>query len=507
MNTKLLIIISCSLLSFSLEAQQINLMGQVSIHNSKYNTGTIKYVKNVQIIADFTSPAITDTEGKFELEFVGLSKGTSISISVEKEGLELVNDPDLQDIVLGRLTPVKVFLAPKGQVIKAQTEIYNISIEVLTAQHEKIIQELKKDNANTQKVINELEQRLGRTIANRFEAEKILNEQLSNTKRRLPEFARELATTNLDFASEMYRKAYAYVKAGEIEKAIETLDEKVLDKDADNLVISFRRIKKSINNLDSAMVLEKERYDTNIQALLLKAEGYQKQFEYHKAIGSYHNVLELEEESMFQNLQVKEKCFFNLWKLYQKNNQNEKERAFRQKHLSVVKNNSYVAELPEYLEGLSIAYEKVALDSSILFQSEVLDTLIHRKVGVEEIQNARSRLLDLLTLYASQLDSAQSIEQIFQIFQKMVQLFIDNKELENAVNYQRKTYELLKNKGESPTEETKQQLIVLLKLYANDLEENSRYKEAISTIEQLLSFQPKNKTLKKRIKNLKKKIK
>ena len=76
--------------------QEISLVGQVSIHNSLYNTGQIEFVSNVYVIAPFTNPDDTDELGRFTLSFVGLERGTQIELSVEKAGYEVVNAYDLQ---------------------------------------------------------------------------------------------------------------------------------------------------------------------------------------------------------------------------------------------------------------------------------------------------------------------------------------------------------------------------------------------------------------------------
>ena len=107
---KCLIITMCFLIlaSLSVSAQQITLKGQASIHNSAYTTGEIKYVHNANITAPYTSPDDTDSEGRFNLSFVGIAKGTALQLKVEKDGLEVVNEREIQSIILGRKSNVKV---------------------------------------------------------------------------------------------------------------------------------------------------------------------------------------------------------------------------------------------------------------------------------------------------------------------------------------------------------------------------------------------------------------
>ena len=99
MKTSILLSIGM-LVVYSSTAQQITLTGQVSIHNSKYNSGKIEYVKNAYASAPFTKPGSTDDNGIFQLEFVGLDGGTSVKVEVEKAGLEVVNERDLRDVIV-----------------------------------------------------------------------------------------------------------------------------------------------------------------------------------------------------------------------------------------------------------------------------------------------------------------------------------------------------------------------------------------------------------------------
>ena len=182
------------LFSFS---QIVTLSGVVTIHNSGYNTGNIQYISNAQIIGDFATPTTSDNKGKFNLVFIGVDRGKSIDIKIEKYGLEVVNKRDLQDVVIGRKTPLRVYLAPEGQIDKARAELYRVSLEALTARHDLLIARLREEGDESRTVIVELENKLNRVIDSRFEAEKLLKDQLEATKKRLPEFSKKLASVNL----------------------------------------------------------------------------------------------------------------------------------------------------------------------------------------------------------------------------------------------------------------------------------------------------------------------
>ncbi|MEN0046439.1 MAG: carboxypeptidase-like regulatory domain-containing protein [Bacteroidota bacterium] len=258
-----------------LTAQQINLNGLVSIHNSGYENGKTQYVKNAYVSVDFTTPTNTDDTGQFNLVFSGVPSGTDVKVTVEKDGWEIVNKLDLQEVVVGRLLPVRIYLAKKGQIAQARTELYNVSLKTLTARHDRMIAQLRKNNAESQEVIQELEQKLNIAISNRFEAEELLNKQLVTTKQRLPDFSLRLAKVNLDFASEMYRTAYEHFKKGEIEEAIEAIDEAVLDKEAEDAKIKLWQARADIANLDTALVSRQAELKAYIKGVYLVARSYQ----------------------------------------------------------------------------------------------------------------------------------------------------------------------------------------------------------------------------------------
>ncbi|MEL7159322.1 MAG: hypothetical protein AAFN92_01080, partial [Bacteroidota bacterium] len=190
----------------------------------------------------------SDDNGSFTLVFQGIAKGTPIRLSVEKAGFEVVNRKELSEVVLGRLRPIKIFLAPKGQLEEARIELYNISRSALLQRHQRQIALLRKSNAQSESLIQELETKLKTEISNRFEAEEILNQQLAEVQRKLPAMALKLASVNLDFVSDMYLQAYEQLRAGKVEQAIATLDEAVLDEEAETLI---QRIETSRAGRDS----------------------------------------------------------------------------------------------------------------------------------------------------------------------------------------------------------------------------------------------------------------
>ncbi|MEN0046440.1 MAG: tetratricopeptide repeat protein [Bacteroidota bacterium] len=286
-----------SMLFLPCYAQQITLNGQTSLHNSKYEQGKIQYIDDAYVSAAFATPTSTDATGKFNLIFQNITKGDRVELTVEKDAYEVVNERDLLDVVLGRTAPIKVYLAPQGQLAQAQTELYDISVAALTKKHDALIAELRKGGEASEAIIEQLKQQIDEEIANRFEAEEILNQRLEETKKRLPETVKQLANVNLDFASQEYRTAYKYYKAGEVEQALKVLDEAELTNKATTALASLEDMEKDKASYQLALEREQERIDQIVQSYTLKAEAYNLIFDYRAAVKVYQKAVTLMEET------------------------------------------------------------------------------------------------------------------------------------------------------------------------------------------------------------------
>jgi tetratricopeptide (TPR) repeat protein len=273
--------------------QQIELTGSVSLHNSKYQTGEIVYVDNVYITAPFTKPSNTDDNGSFSLDFVGLDSGTSIDVQAEKSGLEVVNSYDLQQVVLGRKLPLRIYLIDKGRLAEAQTELYQISKEALYKRKDAMIARLRQDKTESDKALRELSDYFGHEVTDRYEAEKELIARIGELERRLPEFAQTLARQNLDFASAYYIKAYEQFKAGEIENAIRILDSAKLDDSYDKAMAGLKQGQDLVASGRELMEQSALQIQQVADSYELKAQSHYLLFEYAESIAIYEKLVEI----------------------------------------------------------------------------------------------------------------------------------------------------------------------------------------------------------------------
>jgi hypothetical protein len=91
------------------------------------------------------------------LEFVGLASGTALKIEAEKAGLEVVNTRELEEVVIGRKFPLRIYVAEKGKLAQAQTELYQISKQALFARRDALIARLRADTEESQAAMAELQ--------------------------------------------------------------------------------------------------------------------------------------------------------------------------------------------------------------------------------------------------------------------------------------------------------------------------------------------------------------
>ncbi|WP_299432064.1 tetratricopeptide repeat protein [uncultured Aquimarina sp.] len=387
----LYLVIVFIVISNSLFTQEIHLKGVISMHNSKYKTGKIEYVDDVYITAPFTKPASSDIKGKFTLKFVGIDKETIVKINAEKVNLEVVNSYGLQNVTIGRSKPLKIYLETSGNLAIAQTEMYNISKKALFAERDKIITDLKGEKKKSEEAIKKLQRKLGVSINDRFEAEKLLNKNIEELQKKIPEIAQDLAKTNLDFASEDYLKAYKYFQAGKIEKVIKIMSKDKLDRsyiEAKKNILEGRKIKTIGTNIEEIGFSQMEQ---TIDGYEIKAQSQILKFEYDSVISSYHKIIEIIEENLVDNYKL-EIWYEKLANSYYLNGKNSKALKYQEKAIEILKTNSSS-------KSFSLAQSYCYLGRIYSSLENFKEALKYYNLSINGMKNVSQLTSDELTLY------------------------------------------------------------------------------------------------------------
>ena len=195
----------------TLPAQDGILSGRVTYQNSRHRP-----VPGAIVKANLGNNTETDTEGGFSMTLPGKKAGYEVRISVEKEGLEVVNKEKLQRYALrvDETVPLEIYMCPIGQWEKNALAYYHINERKITARYRQQVASLKEDIADQKVLVDSLA-----TLAE--------NHRLALNQ--AEKLAEKFAITNLDDASILFKKAFTHFSQGEIDSALLVLDETRLD--------------------------------------------------------------------------------------------------------------------------------------------------------------------------------------------------------------------------------------------------------------------------------------
>ena len=274
------------LLSFALalSAQQSDIKGVISIHNSEYETGKRQYVPNAQVEDEFekAQPTTTLADGNFKLTFVQVDEKTTVHLIVKKEGLQVVNIDGL-NAVTGQRNIVRLSMAKPERIAEYRRELYKIG--KTEADKALVIQLKKKGDA-----LNVLKKDATKNAAQIQQLQKEysdLQAYAKNIDEQAQELSRRFVIINLDDESDSYRRAFQLFTEGAIEKAIQVLDSLNLSKRlADNTQI----VEKSDKIIAETQTKKQKAIDQihdDISSSLLKARLHRASFQFKEAATSY----------------------------------------------------------------------------------------------------------------------------------------------------------------------------------------------------------------------------
>ena len=271
------------LISVFLHAQDYEVKGRISIHNSKETNKIIQYVKDVNVTTSVTPPVSSDYKGRFNLSFKEEDSNQTLNLTFEKTGYEVVNYQVLEHFNIDRKSLFRIYLAEKGYVEKRQKKLLYSNQKALYNHRDHLFDLLAFDNKESKAVIQELEKQLNSKIYNTIEAEEKINAEVKNIDNKLDDFSKHLATVNLDFTSSLYQKAFDFYQKGDIEKAVASLDENILDKNYNNIIAVIEKAKENPESLDKIMAIRIIQLNQIKESLVLKTIALQQLFRYQDA--------------------------------------------------------------------------------------------------------------------------------------------------------------------------------------------------------------------------------
>lgn len=282
-------------------AQQIELKGVVTVQNSKTNTGKIQNVRNAEVIHinnNVQTKDVTGNDGKFSLNIRGVAANTQIKIETTLHGeyadYVVVNTREIQDITLGRITPINIFITKKGELEKRRSEMVGINMR-------KLEERADRDKARLQKELNELRANndyLNERYSVVRDSLNIISNNIDAAFERIKEYAQTMTLENLDDREENYVKAYNFFANGELDSVIHYLRSEEMELQHQRVLQQQQDAAKKLELakiLTEAAQLEIENARNSLNELIrgwqLLAKTYAMKFDYNNAKMYFEKVI------------------------------------------------------------------------------------------------------------------------------------------------------------------------------------------------------------------------
>ena len=271
--------------------QDIRLSGLVVLQNSGYRTGKVAYVSGAFVRSPLAPPTASDREGRFTLLFSDKPTGDVVNVSVRKAGLEVVNRKELENAVVGRLSPLKIVMSNPEELDDNRAAYYEISRTRADKRYENRLSALKKEGKSRQRVLDSLSLEFNRKVTTAEEAQGLLVQQRDQLQKQAQELAERFVVVNLDDESDTYRRAFRFFTEGAIEKAVGLLDSLNLTKRlADNTTI-VEKSDKIIVETQSTRDKAADQIREDIRSSLLNAQLHRSLFQFSEANKNYSSVV------------------------------------------------------------------------------------------------------------------------------------------------------------------------------------------------------------------------
>lgn len=280
-----------SIFYLSTFGQQTSISGIVSIFNSKYTSGKVKFVHLAQVEEELgrSQTTTTDQNGKFKLIVVGIKERTRFRFAVTKENLSVVNIDQLE-VIAGQLDTVKIFMAQPNYIADFRREIYNVgrtaaekNLDLILNKLRNELDSVKRNDAVNFEKIRNLENEL-------YSFQKKYSEVEKNAKRLAEKYSR----INLDESSDLLNQAFEFFQKGDLEAAIQTLEDGDIEQKGVKSLNNRETIEKLENLLDSLKKTNEIKIKGLIEPLVFKADLHELLFQLDRADSCYSLLFKLD---------------------------------------------------------------------------------------------------------------------------------------------------------------------------------------------------------------------
>ena len=282
-------VLSLTLLFFCINissAQNNILRGVVKLQSSGSQP-----IENVEISAFGSNTVYSNSSGMFQMEFPSKGPGSTVNLLVNKAGYEVINEKEIERCII-RSNPDElliIVMAKQGERNRQALSYYNIILQNSDNTFKKELNSLKGQLSAIQD--NDQERKV---LLDQIEA---LQQEKEHLLQQAEQLAQQLASVDLDQASELAKNAFEEFNNGNIKAALDILNDESL---AENLKISKEekdRISERLNKADQA-------YQQSIDNYMIKARFLISSSAFGSAIDAYKSAYEADSNNINRILEI-----------------------------------------------------------------------------------------------------------------------------------------------------------------------------------------------------------
>jgi tetratricopeptide (TPR) repeat protein len=328
----------------------------------------------------------------------------------------VVNEKELKDITLGRVTPVSVFVCKKGELEQRQAEMVGINMR-------KLEERVENDKRRLQKELDALRANndyLNVRYSEIKDSLEIISDNIDHAFERIKEYAKTMLLENLDDRDENYVKAYKCFSRGALDSVSYYLPEHELD-------LKYKKIlqlqQEAKNEKELASVLTesakaKVEFSENslnelLKEWLLLARTADMQNDYEKAVSYYEKIVYADSLNTDNMLEFADY-------LYKINEYAKAEKYYSQclkinRELAVGNPKNYLHRVAQTLNNLAILHKSNNKFSDALREYEEA-LKIRRELAAENPK-------DYLPFLANTLNDLANLRNSFKEYPEALQLY------------------------------------------------------------------------------------
>lgn len=272
--------------------EDIKLPGVVVEQNSKFNTGSINYLSNVQVKAPGATPLLSNAKGKFTLVFADKPFGNVTRIYASKKGYEVVNDEELKKAaVLGRKVPLQVVFCKEGQLYENQVAYYKIARDAVLAAHKKRIDVLQTEGKERELLLTKMETEFNQKISSVEQANQLLENQLQKAEKKATELAERFVFINLDDQNESYQLAFKAFLKNDLEEALRILNSIDLKERLEINLKESQKEEQLITSIEQQLSSRRQQIEKDLQQCVFRARLHILNYDFDEADADFDLAL------------------------------------------------------------------------------------------------------------------------------------------------------------------------------------------------------------------------